>query len=82
MSDIKIPLEPPPDYDAAVTEHTPLAAGASAPPRSTASKAPLPLELPALTLLKGRRVILASASPRRKQLLAQVRRLTSVCGPV
>lgn len=33
---------------------------------------PPPLELPALTLLRNRRVILASASPRRKQLLGQI----------
>lgn len=33
---------------------------------------PLPLELPALTSIRGRKVILASASPRRRQLLAQI----------
>ena len=33
---------------------------------------PPPLELPALSLLRNKRVILASQSPRRKQLLAQI----------
>jgi septum formation protein len=33
---------------------------------------PLSLDLPALNALRGRRVILASASPRRRQLLAQI----------
>jgi hypothetical protein len=37
-------------------------------------KGPLPLELPILQHLKSKRVILASASPRRKALLQQVRR--------
>lgn len=35
-------------------------------------KGPLPLELPILQHLKSKRVILASASPRRKALLQQV----------
>lgn len=73
MSDIKIPLEPPPAYDAD-SEHTPLVAGAPAPLRQKLPvRSPLPLELPALQKIRGKRVILASASPRRKQLLAQVR---------
>ncbi|GAB7356053.1 hypothetical protein MBLNU459_g6670t1 [Dothideomycetes sp. NU459] len=72
MSDIKIPLEPPPAYDAD-SEHAPLIAGAPAPPRQkVAVRGPLPLELPALQSIRGKRVILASASPRRKQLLAQI----------
>lgn len=36
-------------------------------------RGPLPLDIPILTYLKGKRVILASASPRRKALLTQVR---------
>lgn len=35
-------------------------------------KGPLPFELPIITHLKDKRVILASSSPRRKALLAQV----------
>ncbi|KAM0806344.1 Maf-like protein, partial [Usnea florida] len=37
-----------------------------------ASRLPLPLNLPLINSLRDRRVILASASPRRKQLLAQI----------
>ncbi|KAL8926936.1 MAG: hypothetical protein Q9172_001597 [Xanthocarpia lactea] len=70
MSDVKytpMPLEPPPSYETT----------ASIPPRSPATKgplqrAPLPLDLPFLSSIQGRRIILASASPRRRQLLAQV----------
>ncbi|KAI9763615.1 MAG: hypothetical protein M1840_000409 [Geoglossum simile] len=55
-----VPSEPPP-YTAPVT-------GAPA-----KNPRPLPpLDLPALNMLKGKRVILASASPRRRQLLAQI----------
>ncbi|KAG9248496.1 acetylserotonin methytransferase-like protein-like protein [Calycina marina] len=35
-------------------------------------RGPFPLELPVLNQLKGKRVILASASPRRKQILSMV----------
>lgn len=66
MGDIKaeIPPEehPPPSY-----ESTTQAANVR-PLRRPA----LPLNLPLVTNLRNRRVILASASPRRKQLLAQV----------
>jgi septum formation protein len=58
----KLPLDPPPSYEAASPKPTP--------------KIPIrplpPLELPALTLVRNKRVILASASPRRKQLLASI----------
>ena len=59
----RIPNEDPPSYEAS-----------SVPLRSPSRRLrpPPPLELPALTLLRGKRVILASASPRRKQLLAQI----------
>jgi septum formation protein len=69
MSDIKkapLPSEPPPSYDA-----TPLNPASSAPLRLGAPRPP-PLDLPALNLLRGRRTILASASPRRRQLLASI----------
>jgi septum formation protein len=71
MSDHKTALDAPPAYDAD-SEHTPLVAGAPAPVRQQISRGPLPLELPALQSLRGKRVILASASPRRKQLLNQI----------
>ncbi|KAL8729022.1 MAG: hypothetical protein Q9166_005023 [cf. Caloplaca sp. 2 TL-2023] len=61
------PVEPPPSYE--IT--------ASVPPKSPIRKgplqrAPLPLDLPVFTSIRGRRIILASASPRRRQLLAQI----------
>ena len=67
MSDTKAdgtPKEPPPSYESA----------AQALPSQNVPRfrAPLPLDLPALRALRGRRVVLASASPRRKQLLAQI----------
>lgn len=64
-TDVKtpIPTDPPPAYDAA-------AQGPSRPMR------PL-LDLPALNELRNKRVILASASPRRRALLAQVCVLTA-----
>ncbi|KAL8923825.1 MAG: hypothetical protein Q9208_004386 [Pyrenodesmia sp. 3 TL-2023] len=71
MSDVKYApapvIEPPPSYEttASVPTNPPGA-------RSTLPRMPLPLELPALTSIRGRRVILASASPRRRQLLAQI----------
>lgn len=71
MPDVKkpaIPSEPPPSYEA-----TPLNPTVPAPlPAPLRFRQPLPLDLPALNLLRGRRTILASASPRRKQLLASI----------
>ncbi|TKX22962.1 Maf-like protein [Elsinoe australis] len=63
--DEKVPLEPPPDYEAAAEK-------SGGPPTGARPRGPIPFKLPALEMLKGRRVILASASPRRKQLLAQI----------
>ncbi|KAI9659845.1 MAG: hypothetical protein M1821_001196 [Bathelium mastoideum] len=67
------PSDPPPSY----TSNSP-----QAPPSTTTNplphrgppmpRPPFPLDLPALNMLRGKRVILASASPRRKQLLAQI----------
>lgn len=71
MAEVKYttaPLEPPPSYETT----------ASIPPKSPTTKgrlhrAPLPLlDLPLLSSIQGRRIILASASPRRRQLLAQI----------
>ncbi|KAK5326923.1 hypothetical protein LTR70_001938 [Exophiala xenobiotica] len=61
----KPPLDDPPSYEAAS-----IPAQNQPPPRRLAR--PPPLELPALLLLRDKRVILASQSPRRKQLLAQI----------
>ncbi|ERS95971.1 septum formation protein [Sporothrix schenckii 1099-18] len=78
-ADSSIPSDPPPVYTAAA-EHEPAAApdgsaaAASGRPRIVPPprKPPPPMDLPILAHLRSRRVILASASPRRKQLLAQV----------
>ncbi|PVH86651.1 acetylserotonin methytransferase-like protein-like protein [Cadophora sp. DSE1049] len=79
MSEGKIQLPPgdtPPTYDAAAAQH-----GASLPsrPAATAGKPPLPrgpfpLDIPVLNQLRtpGKRLILASASPRRKQILSTI----------
>ncbi|KAI9805890.1 MAG: hypothetical protein M1825_000504 [Sarcosagium campestre] len=66
------PTEPPPSYDAVSQQDGPAPAAAHLKRPPPPLRAPLPLDLPALNLLRGRRVILASASPRRKQLLAQI----------
>ena len=72
MSDEKAPIDPPPytDNPIPVSEKS---NGAGGPPRGP--RPPFPLDLPALNMIRGKRVILASASPRRRQLLAQVRRI-------
>jgi len=64
-----IPTDPPPSYESTSQPSSATAPTPSGPPRP---RAPLPLNIPALNALRGRRVILASASPRRKQLLAQI----------
>lgn len=67
MVDTKIPLEPPPNYEDAAAQHGVKAAPMAKPlPRG-----PFPLDIPVLNQLRGKRVVLASASPRRKQLLGQ-----------
>ncbi|KAH6650079.1 hypothetical protein F5144DRAFT_479463 [Chaetomium tenue] len=65
--DLSNPSDPPPDYITAARAH-------GIPLRQSApiKKGPFPLELPILTHLRSKRVILASASPRRKALLAQI----------
>lgn len=72
MVDEKIPLDAPPAYDATGGVAVPAAAPAPPQQRPAGPRAPLPLNLPALNMIRGKRVILASASPRRRQLLAQV----------
>ena len=63
MADAKytsVPAEPPPSYES------------TAQPTAAIPRLPLPLHLPLIDSLRAKRVILASASPRRRQLLAQV----------
>ncbi|KAK0127022.1 hypothetical protein ONS96_006582 [Cadophora gregata f. sp. sojae] len=80
MTEGKIQLPPsdtPPTYDAAAAEH-----GATLPSRPAVPasgkpplpRVPFPLDIPVLNQLRspGKRLILASASPRRKQILSTV----------
>jgi len=67
-----VPVEAPPSYDGAATQHGALPSR-SPPAARLPPRGPFPLDIPALNLIRGKRVILASASPRRKQLLGQVR---------
>jgi hypothetical protein len=62
-----------PSYGAAAAQHGALPAR-NGPPTTgkPIPRGPFPLDIPVLNLLRGKRVILASASPRRKQLLATV----------
>lgn len=67
-----LPTDAPPSYETVSVpskESQPRPA-AGVPPRQL--RPPPPLDLPALNVLRGKRVILASASPRRKALLAQI----------
>lgn len=70
MADSKTPTpsEPPPAYDPG--QH-----GAAPPEKRQIPhrpRGPFPLDLPALNAARTKRTILASQSPRRKQLLAQI----------
>ncbi|KAI9172166.1 dTTP/UTP pyrophosphatase [Paramyrothecium foliicola] len=62
-------IDAPPGYEQAAAEH-----GAAARPqnRPPMRKGPLPLDVPIIKYLNTKRVILASASPRRKALLQQM----------
>ncbi|KAL8663061.1 MAG: hypothetical protein Q9202_004201 [Teloschistes flavicans] len=60
------PTEPPPSYE--TTRALPLHQVSAKPPL----RVPLPLDLPVLSSIRDRKIILASASPRRRQLLAQI----------
>ena len=71
------PESPPPAYTA--SQSSPKGPKASPSPRSPLSRGPFPLDLPILNELRGKRVVLASASPRRKQLLAQVQPTSMRC---
>lgn len=80
MSEKLIPLlgeekkETPPTYDAVAAQHGALPTRNGPPPSGAKPlpRGPFPLDIPVLNQLKGKRIILASASPRRKQLLATV----------
>ncbi|KAK4164138.1 N-acetylserotonin O-methyltransferase-like protein [Cladorrhinum sp. PSN259] len=65
--DLTDPSDPPPDYITAASAH-----GIRLRQSAPIKRGPLPLELPILTYLRSKRVILASASPRRKALLSQL----------
>ena len=73
-------MDDPPSYETASSPSasTPSSQPPNAPANNSVTVAPRrlrpppPLELPALNLIRNKRVILASASPRRKQLLAQI----------
>ncbi|KAL8874107.1 MAG: hypothetical protein Q9174_000511 [Haloplaca sp. 1 TL-2023] len=71
MADTKYslaPLEPPPSYETSARPPSPNHAMTKPP----SQRAPLPLDLPFLVSIRRRKIILASASPRRRQLLAQI----------
>ena len=65
MADTK----PPPSYEDAAIQHGALPVRPAGKPMP---RGPLPLDIPVLNLLRGKRVILASASPRRKHILSTV----------
>lgn len=69
-------LDDPPSYDASSetksTSTVTATNGTVATSLPRRLRPPPPLELPALSAVRNKRVILASASPRRKQLLAQI----------
>ncbi|CBX97554.1 hypothetical protein IAQ61_001233 [Plenodomus lingam] len=72
MPEQLIPIDPPPSYEDA--RKSPAPDGKGTPPISKRPPPgpPPPLNLPALNELRRSRVVLASASPRRRQLLAQI----------
>ncbi len=67
-----VPSDNPPSYDALSIPPPAGVQSTGAPLARRPLRPPPPLDLPALTLLRNKRVILASQSPRRKQLLAQI----------
>jgi hypothetical protein len=65
--------EAPPSYDNAAIEHGELPTRTGPPPGKPGPRPLFPLDIPVLNQLRGKRVILASQSPRRKQILSMVR---------
>ncbi|PHH67316.1 hypothetical protein CDD81_79 [Ophiocordyceps australis] len=72
MSDSKTSADSPPEYDAAVAEHAVGDAASGLRPSGSVARRLQPLDIPILTHLRSKRVVLASASPRRKALLQQM----------
>jgi hypothetical protein len=72
MADNKDAGELPPDYSQAASEHG--EKGDPQRPAGPVRRGPVPLDIPIIKHLNSKRVVLASASPRRKALLGQVRR--------
>ncbi|KAI0169126.1 Maf/Ham1 [Hypoxylon sp. FL1284] len=72
------PSDPPPDYETVAAEHgQPSSSSQAGPPPPSQARRPPPapgalLDLPILKYMRTHRVILASASPRRRALLAQL----------
>ncbi|RYP33484.1 hypothetical protein DL767_004762 [Monosporascus sp. MG133] len=68
------PADPPPSYVASAREHgIPLRQSGTPPIRKGGPPSPpQPLELPIIQYMRSHRVILASASPRRRAMLAQL----------
>ncbi|KAH9863583.1 hypothetical protein J1614_009515 [Plenodomus biglobosus] len=71
MPEQLIPIDPPPSYEDARKSPAPDGKGTPISKRPPPGPPP-PLNLPALNELRNSRVVLASASPRRRQLLAQI----------
>src|SRR5437868_3965261 len=70
-----VPSDPPPAYDAATVirdQDLPIRQPQQTPPQGRRPPPPATLDLPILKYLRSHRVILASASPRRRALLAQI----------
>ncbi|KAH0835134.1 septum formation protein Maf [Fonsecaea monophora] len=68
-----VPTDNPPSYETlSVPPPTGIHTGTAPPSGRRPLRPPPSLELPALNLLRNKRIILASQSPRRKQLLGQI----------
>lgn len=67
------PKGAPPSYEAAAIEHGDIPVRAGPPPTSKpVPRGPFPLDIAVLNQLRGKRIILASQSPRRKQIISTV----------
>lgn len=68
---VEQPADAPPHYEAQSIQHGTIPARNGPPAgKQPLSRGPFPLDIPVLSQLRGKRVILASASPRRKQIIA------------
>ncbi|KAI1314105.1 inosine triphosphate pyrophosphatase-like protein [Xylaria venustula] len=73
LSSSDVPADPPPAYAPSATEHGLPVRQPQQPPQQGRRPPPVAaLELPILKYMQTHRVILASASPRRRALLAQI----------